>query len=80
MPSNWGLAWGYGSCPLGVGIFSVSIYDSTGQNSTLDLENQGVSEDGTAGAGTRRYHSGGNKKFLNVTSSCKWNVTVFTDG
>ena len=78
VPSDWDLAWSYDCSNFfgGSGNFVVSIYDYYGQNSQLDLDNQGVNQLGKSGTSTDHFHSGGNKKFLKINSECNWTVTV----
>jgi hypothetical protein len=77
VPNDWDLAWTY-NCRAalgGTGNFIVEIYDvySTPQ---LDLDNQGVNQVGAGGQGVEHYHSGGNTKYLQITSECPWTVKV----
>jgi hypothetical protein len=78
VPSDWNLAWHYdcSNFPLGTGNFIVMIYDYYGQNSALDLDNQGVNQVGHGGDGVEHYHSGGNTKYFQINSECGWTVTV----
>lgn len=78
VPSTWDLAWSF-DCSQNVintGLFSVSIYDDYGQDSTLDFDNQGVNQSGAGTNGVEHYHSGGNTKFLKIIATCPWTVTV----
>lgn len=78
VPSTWNLTWSYDCTQFlgGRGNFIVSIYDFYGQNSQLDLDNQGVNQLGASGKGTEHYYSGGNKKYLKIVSECSWGVLV----
>jgi hypothetical protein len=77
VPNNWDFAWHYDCSNFGTsGNFSVQIYDYYGNNSQLDLDNQGVNQLGPSGTSTEHYHSGGNTKFLKIDSECAWTVTV----
>jgi hypothetical protein len=78
VPSDWNLAWHYDCSNFlgGSGNFIVTIYDYYGQNSQLDLDNQGVNQVGHGGDGVEHYHSGGNTKYFQINSECGWTVTV----
>lgn len=79
VPNNWNLAWTYDCTSTfgGTGNFIVEIYDYyPNSKSALDLDNQGVNQLGAQGKATDHYHSGGNTKYLSISSECPWTVTV----
>jgi hypothetical protein len=79
VPSNWDLSWHYDCSNFGTtGNFLVQIFDYYGNNSTLDLDNQGVNQLGQSGTSVEHYHSGRNTKFLKIDSECAWTVSVTT--
>lgn len=85
MPNNWDLAWSY-DCTValgGTGNFITTNYDLTGSaggnaqsGGNVDFDNQGVNQLGAKGSGVEHYHSGGNTKYITVTSECAWTITV----
>jgi hypothetical protein len=78
VPQNWDLSWSYDCSQAlgGQGNFIVMIYDYYKAGSQLDLDNQGVNQLGPSGKGVEHYHSGGNTKYLQITSECSWSVLV----
>ena len=80
VPDDWDLSWHFdcGGRYSGQGSFVVTIYDADSDDgSAQDTDNQGTQQLGkNAGSGTDHYHSGGNTKFLEITSLCAWDVVV----
>jgi hypothetical protein len=80
VPDDWDLTWHFdcGGRYSGQGSFVVTIYDvDSDDGSAVDTDNQGIMQIGrNSGAATEHYHSGGNKKFLEITSLCAWDVVI----
>jgi hypothetical protein len=84
VPNSWDMAWTYDCANFGLsGNFIVQIYDLTGSaggtaasGGNLDFDNQGVNQLGANGSGVEHYHSGGNTKYLKISSECNWSLTI----
>jgi Protein of unknown function (DUF2510) len=83
VPNNWDFAWSYDCSNWGSsGNFITENWDyngavsGNGNGGATDLDNQGVSQLGPGGQGVEHYHSGGNTKYMKVTSECNWTLTV----